>query len=190
MTEKEWQQADDPEPMLELLRGKASGRKLILFMVYSLRQCRSKSHNTVGEMREESIRLELAERYADGLVPLPTIRGAWGGEPSYPETPYLWTESFIRRTSSAGVLLKNFPSPSESIDRLHDIFGRSHFAASLLISLGSPTLSARSPRASTPTKLSTGCQCSRMRWRKPVASMPTSCSTAGAMGRTSAAAGS
>ncbi len=63
MTEDEWLACADPEPMLELLRGKASERKLRLFAVAC---CRN-----LGHLREDDISgeaLSLAERFADGLA--------------------------------------------------------------------------------------------------------------------------
>jgi hypothetical protein len=57
MTEQEWLQATDPEPMLEYLRGKASDRKLRLFVVSCCYQEYWRS--TIVPM------LEVAEKFAD-----------------------------------------------------------------------------------------------------------------------------
>jgi hypothetical protein len=59
MTEAEWLSCDDPEKMLEFLRGKASDRKLRLFAVAC---CRRVSH--LAGLPEVAV----AERAADGLV--------------------------------------------------------------------------------------------------------------------------
>jgi hypothetical protein len=62
MTEQEWLQATDPQPLLEFLRGKPSGRKLRLFAVAS---CYRAAHLLFPDRRAEAV-LELIERYADG----------------------------------------------------------------------------------------------------------------------------
>ena len=63
MTEQEWLAATDPTPMLEFLRGKASERKLRLFMVACARLLWERV--PPGEMREA---VEAAERAADGVL--------------------------------------------------------------------------------------------------------------------------
>ena len=62
MTEVEWLSATDPTPMLELLRGKASDRKLRLFACACCRRCRQM---LVSETLDG---LTVAERFADGLA--------------------------------------------------------------------------------------------------------------------------
>jgi hypothetical protein len=54
MTEAEWLACTDPTPMLEFLRGKASDRKLLLFVSLCL--------------GERFLGAEVVERYADGVV--------------------------------------------------------------------------------------------------------------------------
>jgi hypothetical protein len=63
MTDAEWKQCIDPEPMLEFLRGRASERKLRLFAVACCRR-------VWDLMTEQTHRdtVEAAERHVDGLM--------------------------------------------------------------------------------------------------------------------------
>jgi hypothetical protein len=65
MAEAEWRACTDPKPMLEFLRGKASERKLRLFVV----ACCRRTLVTVSEppVHEELI-LGLLEHCADGEI--------------------------------------------------------------------------------------------------------------------------
>lgn len=60
MTEQEWLKLQDPKPMLEFLRGKASERKMRL---YACACCRMKWPNMVDERCKQAV--EIAERFAD-----------------------------------------------------------------------------------------------------------------------------
>jgi hypothetical protein len=63
MTEAEWLACTDPRPMLQYLRGKASGRKMRLFLVACVRLVWEQLSDPA--MRKT---VETAERYADGLA--------------------------------------------------------------------------------------------------------------------------
>jgi hypothetical protein len=80
MTEAEWLACNDPAPMLGLLHGKASDRKLRLFAVACCRRIWHLIPN--GACRKA---VETSERYADALVQraeLETARAIIGGRPT------------------------------------------------------------------------------------------------------------
>jgi hypothetical protein len=72
MTEAEWLACEDPEPMLEFLRGKASDRKLRLFAVACARQQRLTASSEKARKAAEA-----AEQFADGLVTRTSLRKAY-----------------------------------------------------------------------------------------------------------------
>jgi len=92
MTEAEWLACEDPQKMLEFLRGKVSDRKLRLFAVaccYS--DCRKR-------LKPE---FEAVVRFADGQASLDEIRSYWArgfssAYVSWPEQPFAWASRFVR----------------------------------------------------------------------------------------------
>lgn len=75
MTEQEWIECADPQPMLEFLRGKASDRKLRLFAV----ACCRRIWHLVSDKPISRNTLDFAERFADGLATRNELHGqAWG----------------------------------------------------------------------------------------------------------------
>jgi hypothetical protein len=69
VTEAEWDTCEDPTPMLEFLRGKASDRKLRLFACACCRAIWQ--HLAAGELRQA---VETAEGYADGAASKDDLR--------------------------------------------------------------------------------------------------------------------
>jgi hypothetical protein len=72
MTEAKWLRCNDPEPMLEFLRGRASDRKLRLF---ACGYCRFAGHAAMDEVCRRA--LEVAERYADGDATADDLADDW-----------------------------------------------------------------------------------------------------------------
>src|SRR5438477_13041942 len=71
MNEREWLTSIEPTPMLGYLRGKASERKLRLFATACARRV---WHLLPDERSRRAV--ELAERFADGLVGREALRAA------------------------------------------------------------------------------------------------------------------
>jgi hypothetical protein len=74
VTEQEWLVCSDSEKMLTFLRGKASERKMRLFLV----ACARLVWDSISEptMRKA---IEAAEQYADGLIPYERLEASHGG---------------------------------------------------------------------------------------------------------------
>lgn len=140
MTESEWLACTDPEPMLGLLRGKASDRKLRLFSVACCRRLGPSAHPAWAAA------IEAAEKYADGLGTKAALKRArqgvrvvrhgtpanqpecasewvalWLSEVAASENAFVGVSPEIRRLSGLGLLrVENRPYEA---DLLRDIFG-------------------------------------------------------------------
>ena len=82
MTEPEWLACADPTPMLKVVRGKVSDRKLRLFAVACCRRGRS-----ILRSRTTLAALDALEAYADGLITRKVMeerRSAWYRRFDYP----------------------------------------------------------------------------------------------------------
>jgi hypothetical protein len=119
MTEQEWLACSDPTPMLELMKGKASDRKLRLFAVAGCcLQCRP----------ELLPIFEVTERFADGLANVQEIRSHWLQRgmrgPAWPERAFEWASSFVADAIDPDVEVSaGYPPAGDLIPILHDIFG-------------------------------------------------------------------
>src|SRR5437867_1100242 len=71
MTERDWEEATDPSPMLRWLRNRASDRKLRLFACACVRRV---AHLLEDERSRRA--LEVAERFAEGLANEADLRAA------------------------------------------------------------------------------------------------------------------
>jgi hypothetical protein len=135
MTEAEWLACDEPGTMLEVLRGKASDRKLQLYCVASVCVAWSKSvyqANWVEDPGTEYVArlvdaLAGIVRFADGLASFDEMRGKWLAQhlanPTarvHPEHPFDWAVEFIQEDTDT---VKHFPTRSEMAFLLREIFG-------------------------------------------------------------------
>jgi hypothetical protein len=91
MTEQEWMACTDPKLMLEFLQGKASDRKLRLFVV----SC------CYLEYRQSTVipAFEVVAKFADNPTMLDEVRRYWlpPGESAWPERPFEWATTFVRQ---------------------------------------------------------------------------------------------
>ena len=120
MTEHEWLTATDPEPMLEFLSGKASDRKLLLFCAACARW---NSDLREGKDREDQLtRIEVHEKYADGLVGNADYRRLFSHirSDTLPEWPWEWARLWTKQADRTAA--PPFPL-SERSNMLRDVLG-------------------------------------------------------------------
>jgi hypothetical protein len=124
MTEQEWLQATDPQPMLEFIRDKASDRKLRLFAVACCRQ-----DSGLLESDFNWLAVETSECYADGRVSrkeLKAIRRVVWEALGDSESKAAWEVAGGRAWEAAvATLWRLLPDIDIAclVARLHDIFG-------------------------------------------------------------------
>jgi hypothetical protein len=129
MTEEEWLSANDPPLMLDLLKAKASKRKLVLFCA----ECCaiSRRHRSAGRKVEEDwADVECIVRLADGADNLEEVRRRWGrwhfgGDGSPPEVPFEWCSGFAQRSllEARARSRPTVPTVGELVRLFHEVFG-------------------------------------------------------------------
>src|SRR5262245_10742735 len=112
MTEAEWLTCADPRPMLKFVPN-PSERRARLFAVAVL------TTSAVSDTdRAFLTRLEVAEGFADGRVPLDVLRTHWRGQPlTWPERAREWAHVVADGPGS------HYRESSEVAHLLRDVFG-------------------------------------------------------------------
>lgn len=117
MSETEWLQSTDPTTMLQLLRGKATGRKLRLF---ARACCRSVWH-LLGEKRHRKA-VGVPEPYLEDLLSSAEITGIRAVEDEEDavtaEAAWPWAEEAVKEAQAAGEEERN-----RCCALLRDVFG-------------------------------------------------------------------
>jgi hypothetical protein len=125
MSEAEWNTSTDPTPMLELLQGKASDRKLRLLLVACCYLEYRKSKTGIPAF-------DIVERFADGQATLNDVRTHWltpgsVNQFAWPERPLEWAASFVtqcpRSEEDVEEDQEGYPPAIELPPIFRDIFG-------------------------------------------------------------------
>jgi hypothetical protein len=118
MTEAEWQKAKKPKAMLELLKGRASDRKLRLFGVECHLTISENRRTVAGPPDDEQLDMEAVVRLADGADNLEEVRRGW--DYPYPEWPFDWCSVILLCSSDED---RGFPTSAELVALFYEIFG-------------------------------------------------------------------
>jgi hypothetical protein len=114
MTEAEWRACDDPNEMIESVRGRASARKWRLFVI----ACCQGGWSRVYEERSKRL-VELAERYADGEASEAELAEA--RRIAYPDHLLSMITPDADQVASALVWWK-WPEPARQVKHLRELF--------------------------------------------------------------------
>jgi hypothetical protein len=127
MTEAAWQTCTDPQSMLDLLGGKASKRKLLLFVV---------AGRSLVASEQVKPGFEFAERLADCVAKLDEVGGyywlrppenypfAWViNEYAWPEHPFEWASAFVASSPLDYGVREDQPTRAELVPILRELFG-------------------------------------------------------------------
>jgi hypothetical protein len=139
MTEAEWFAATDPEQMLEFFGGKASERKLRLFACGC---CRRVWHLLTDN--ESRAAVEVAERFADGLVPKRHLSAARSRArrwiPSFPDgaSYIVWQAAFEKLPTVIGSIARRTIYCAAAHRGSSDVKRESVFMKLLRVALANP----------------------------------------------------
>jgi hypothetical protein len=131
MTEAEWLSSNDPQKMLEFLRGRASDRKSRLFAIAWSR----KEWQLLSDDRSKKA-VQIAEQYAEGSATVDVLDSAYdsayeaaydldvpGLEPSHSRALYSAVNAAARKVSLLAFPAFGPESISSQIETVRDLFG-------------------------------------------------------------------
>ena len=114
MTEQEWLACEDPEPMLNVLQGKASDRKLLMFAVSAVKGTRELCDDRLLGL------LAVTEQFADGMVSTSEVETHWGRN-AWPIRPFAWARALGFRNTEKKRQFQRDQAPI-LVGLLRDIF--------------------------------------------------------------------